>query len=403
MASTRCLALLALVLPQVLSPSRVDAQLTAGPGYELTFQLFDAEPLVPFVFAPEGAPSFDSYMYGIRPATGGFEFDAVDESGVHTLISPLPHDSAALVFGINQTADRLFLNDVGSPFSFPDGIYDVSPTGELALLSDLGGGNPDPQVATPPASWGDVIAIANPLFGASSAYNNRIVLTDLNGVLVQSLVLGGRPQFMAAPLEAGTPYGDFLYYTDLDRTAVYRVDASGAVEVFSSEDGLATLRFSRGGSFGSSLYAFRNDGAANSIYRIDPDGSTELVVTGILSAAYDFEPGTGDLFVIGEQPSYGLYRASPSTYFQRADRNQDGNLDISDPIGFLDELFSGGAVSDCEKACDANDDGAKDIGDVVFTLSFLFDGGESPPAPFGACGSDSTADSLTCDSFATCP
>ena len=81
--------------------------------------------------------------------------------------------------------------------------------------------------------------------------------------------------------------------------------------------------------------------------------------------------------------------------FRRGDTNDDGKVDISDPVATLGFLFLGGAVPACRDSSDSNDDGKVDISDGVHTLAFLFLGGDAPPTPgpFG-CGGDPTADGL---------
>ena len=83
--------------------------------------------------------------------------------------------------------------------------------------------------------------------------------------------------------------------------------------------------------------------------------------------------------------------------FLRGDSNGDGGLDVSDPIQKLNYLFGSGIVG-CESALDFNDDGLINLADVVGSLAFVFEGLNSPVAPFPNCGSDSTADSLSCSS-----
>ena len=57
----------------------------------------------------------------------------------------------------------------------------------------------------------------------------------------------------------------------------------------------------------------------------------------------------------------------------------------------------------CLDAADANDDGELDLSDGIFTLNRLFLGGAAPPEPSEACGSDGTADELSCEIFTPCP
>jgi hypothetical protein len=91
---------------------------------------------------------------------------------------------------------------------------------------------------------------------------------------------------------------------------------------------------------------------------------------------HDFTPESGGLQRIG-------------------DFNQDGSLDISDPIGILRYLFIAGAPQPpCEGGdfdnggnlllLDLNGDVSLDLSDAIYALSFLFAAGP-PPAPGGDC------------------
>ncbi len=89
--------------------------------------------------------------------------------------------------------------------------------------------------------------------------------------------------------------------------------------------------------------------------------------------------------------------------FVRGDVTDDGLINLVDAIVLLDELFSGGVPAECEDAADINDDGQKNLADPIILLNYLFTGGPAPSSPFPACGSDSTASSLTCDMALSCP
>ena len=60
-------------------------------------------------------------------------------------------------------------------------------------------------------------------------------------------------------------------------------------------------------------------------------------------------------------------------------------------------------MNDCEDAADVNDDGVVDLSDPVRLLGHLFLGSERPPDPFGNCGGDPTVDELDCKTFGKCP
>ncbi|MGE3966409.1 MAG: peroxidase family protein [Planctomycetota bacterium] len=89
--------------------------------------------------------------------------------------------------------------------------------------------------------------------------------------------------------------------------------------------------------------------------------------------------------------------------FQRGDCNQDGALDIADAVSMIGYLFGGAPDLGCEDACDMNDDGVHNIADVIFPVTHLFQAGPAPPAPFGICGRDPSADGLGCYTFSSCP
>jgi hypothetical protein len=82
--------------------------------------------------------------------------------------------------------------------------------------------------------------------------------------------------------------------------------------------------------------------------------------------------------------------------FIRGDSNQDGKVDISDPIATLGSLFLGSEQLSCPDAADADDNGEVDISDAVRTLQFLFHGTGPLPPPNGEPGEDPTADTLQC-------
>lgn len=91
-----------------------------------------------------------------------------------------------------------------------------------------------------------------------------------------------------------------------------------------------------------------------------------------------------------------------AAWFQRADTNADGEINITDAVFTLDFLFLGGPHPACQDAADANDDGEVSISDPVFTLIFLFLGGPEPPAPWPECGPDPTSDETPCATFRQC-
>ena len=89
--------------------------------------------------------------------------------------------------------------------------------------------------------------------------------------------------------------------------------------------------------------------------------------------------------------------------FRRGDVNEDGVLQIADPVSLLNFLFSSGVTIDCPDAADADDSGNLDITDAVYSLSYQFLGGPEPKPPFPGCGPEGPEpDGLACAEFAGC-
>ncbi len=119
------------------------------------------------------------------------------------------------------------------------------------------------------------------------------------------------------------------------------------------------------------------------------------------------EDASGEVYVC-DHSFGGIYRFIPAfvppSTFTRGDGNGDKEVDVSDVVFGLDQLFggeeAGGIV--CLDSLDANDDGGVDVSDAAFTLNFLFGIGPSPGAPFAECGADPTEDELDCG-LSICP
>ncbi len=82
--------------------------------------------------------------------------------------------------------------------------------------------------------------------------------------------------------------------------------------------------------------------------------------------------------------------------FMRGDANLDGeSSDITDAVYVLQYLFLSGD-SLCLDSMDVNDDGRIDITDPIVALTYRFFGAKPPAYPFSECGTDPTQDELTC-------
>ena len=115
-------------------------------------------------------------------------------------------------------------------------------------------------------------------------------------------------------------------------------------------------------------------------------GSNDLVST-IVIFGQSIPPTVGGDLTIGP----------PGTRFRRGDFNEDGAVDIADPVGIGAYLFASGDASNCLQTGDANADGSIDVADMVSVLAFLFSGG-SIAAPFPDCDFDLLSP-LSCDFY----
>lgn len=104
----------------------------------------------------------------------------------------------------------------------------------------------------------------------------------------------------------------------------------------------------------------------------------------------------------GDAGDFVLTVTGDPVEFVRGNCNQDTGVDIADAIALLGQLFSGLPATTCPDACDVNDDGNLDISDPVSLLGFLFSSGVIA-APHPGCGTDTTADLLSCSTFSGCP
>lgn len=96
-------------------------------------------------------------------------------------------------------------------------------------------------------------------------------------------------------------------------------------------------------------------------------------------------------------PAFAAGRA-----FQRGHVIGNGGIQIGDAVRILSDLFLGLSFIHCADAADVNDDGRIDITDPVYLLGYLFLGGPPPPEPFADCGLDPTEDVLACAEVFDC-
>ncbi|HVR74304.1 MAG TPA: VWA domain-containing protein, partial [Planctomycetota bacterium] len=89
--------------------------------------------------------------------------------------------------------------------------------------------------------------------------------------------------------------------------------------------------------------------------------------------------------------------------FLRGDVDQSTVLNLTDAFRMLESLFLGYPQPGCADAADANDDGKLDVTDPISIIGHLFQGGPPPPPPYPSCGPDPTEDPLRCEESNLCP
>lgn len=91
----------------------------------------------------------------------------------------------------------------------------------------------------------------------------------------------------------------------------------------------------------------------------------------------------------------GFLTVEDGTSFLRGDANGSNTVDIADAVLNLGYQFDGSSVG-CLDALDVNDDGQVNIGDPISLLGYLFNMEAPPAAPFPAAGVDPTPDAIEC-------
>ncbi len=85
---------------------------------------------------------------------------------------------------------------------------------------------------------------------------------------------------------------------------------------------------------------------------------------------------------------------TPANSFRRGDVNGSSAINITDAMLIFFYAFLGDPIT-CLDVADVNDDGVIDISDPIYILLDLYEGGPPPPPP-GSCGVDLTPDALDC-------
>lgn len=229
------------------------------------------------------------------------------------------------------------------------------------------------------------------------------------------------------PLDEIEDFGRIVIESDDPDRPVVRVFLSGfGVSILGPEIRVSPLSLDFGdapiGIPSARSVTIRNAGVSRlRVLRLDlgPDSSADFSITGRpvdlslslgeeVQVEVTYTPSgegadTGTLRIQSDDPesplvvvSFGGTGVPP--VFRRADANIDGNVDLSDAISVLGQLFGDAPAARCLDASDANDDAMVDVSDAVFILVWLFVEGEMPAPGVEECGVDPTEDALEpCD------
>jgi pimeloyl-ACP methyl ester carboxylesterase len=202
-----------------------------------------------------------------------------------------------------------------------------------------------------------------------------------------SALVSGAPEELAFHVDVPRPGGLIDLRGSLNREGIALPDTQITVDIAGPEDFKTTVSLVDDGLHGDDGAV---DGILGATLSIPAPGLHVLVVRAL----------SGDISRITTRAVY--FTETLGVSFLRGDTNDDGNLDISDPVRILLVLFSGNPTG-CEKAGDANDSGNVEITDAIVLLDYLFRGGPLPHPSILQCSTDATADALSCESHGGCP
>lgn len=239
---------------------------------------------------------------------------------------------------------------------------------------------------------------------------NTLRIKDLPGVQPQSVVDLEITAFNVSPLQGFT----VCIRSDPARVKFLDVDLAGTITEAVGADWVSPIFDNARGHF---VLGVLLDAAPPFLGQVIPASGLSLTIAKVRLQALDAGPAGGSVELelvdgVGAPPIHNHFVIDNRTVapvkrngrlsiitdgpFIRGDVNEDGRLDITDPIAEAEWLFRDGFQVECPKAGDADDDGDTDLGDLIYSLRFLFLGGPALPAPFPGAGFDPTPDSLRC-------
>ena len=159
--------------------------------------------------------------------------------------------------------------------------------------------------------------------------------------------------------------------------------------IFSTSAPFTEVDFSAGVSIGTIKYLCEEP-IPNLINALNGSYWVTQILTSFTLSVVTYNNGT-EGFISSPSVDHSLTRANS---FRRGDVNASGFINITDAMLIFFYAFLGDPIS-CLDVADVNDDGAIDISDPIYILVDLYEGGPGPPPP-NSCGIDPTPDALDC-------
>lgn len=232
------------------------------------------------------------------------------------------------------------------------------------------------------------LGFPNDTAGISIAVANNPLLVEPTSIDTSSVLdqmqFGTGPQFYV-PYTYPNGFAVGILF-DLDFLEFLSVPTTQPIVIVTYQTNAATLAGDTDGALVSLTFTDSTLGSPsidNIVTTFEGDALTPLFVHGEVT----LQPGSGALF-------------------RRGDCNDDGSINIADPVWLLGFLFPAGTPNplNCGDACDANDDEILNIADAVRILNALFGPTVPLPAPYPGCGSDPSGTPLPCLTYgSSCP